>query len=142
MLKVDNNILTTQNLSNYLLYNNKSENNINQLNSQKDSYIPSNNQTDSTYSFIKTNTNNPTKKINNNNNIKVSENLSAASKFIVKSSLNKNDNSYPIEFTGNLTYQLVQYINKDIQKQIEILNKYNLSKVNRLIKPIDLSQLA
>jgi len=140
MLKVDNNILTTPNLSNYFISNNKGENNINQLNSQKDIYIPSNNQNDYTYSFNKTNSSN---KANNtiNKKIKVSENLPASSKFIVKTTLNQNNDNYPIEFTGNLTYQLVQYINKDIQKQIEILNKYNLSKVNRLIKPIEISQL-
>lgn len=138
MVKIDN-ILSSQNWNNYLISNTKTDNENNQISIQKDSYIKTNSLKDERYSFAQTSNQKTTEKTVKKLPLKVSDSLPAASKFIIKST--KNQDSYPIEFTGNLTFQLVQYINKDVQKQIDILNKYNLSKVNRLIKSIDISQL-
>jgi len=142
MLKIDNNIATQ---AVYDLYTRNSGSEINnnlQQTAAKDTFTRSTETEDKRYSFNTAATKETTKSFNPKV-VKVSENLSAGTRFSIKSLENDKYKRSAIdeEFSGDLTYQLLQNINRDIQKQIDILNKYNLSKVNRLIKSIDSSIL-
>jgi len=142
MLKIDN-ITSPQGVYDYYSKYTNSDNNILQQGIIKDTFSKSTNKEEVTYSFSGINYSkdsfNSLSPILN----KASENLPAGSRYLAKTiaTEKQNDLDEKTGFTTDLTLKLLQYINKDIRKQIEILNKYNLSKVNKLIKSIDFSQL-
>ena len=137
MLKVEN-IGVTQGLLD--IYSKGANTDVRrQQNNIKDTYTPTAKEEDKRYSFDGLTVTENNKKRKYTKPVLISENLPAGAKFVInaKNSETEKPNFIDTEFSGDLTYQLLQNINKDIQKQIEILNKYNLSKVNRLIKTIN-----
>jgi hypothetical protein len=167
MLKIDN-INSTQNILETYTKSTNSDTYSLLKGTAKDTYVHSSGDEDIRYSF--TNSTIPSKSVdffntntaNKQNNVTETSSTEEKSKFPTKKEpKNKlstvideskpltnfigpdieNTSYYDDNNTGDLAYQMLKNISKDIQKQIEFLSDYNLSKVTNIFNTIQVREL-